>query len=177
MTARSAIPCTTAPAVASNVLQESSLTGPSTRYSMAFSEKAPLSPWNATMGRTRQHRQCAPPSTSAASDSACFARGLRSQLTLGKRSLLADVGRRAGDDALGDFEQHHGAWFVDDEVLDGLRLDENEREPRIVRATVSIAALIAEPRLPIRLVQLLDQVAVLRHGRDAGDRDPLARLH
>src|SRR5688572_4020884 len=174
MTARSAIPCTTAPVQASNVLHDRSLTGLSTRYSMAFSEKAPLSPWNATMGRTRQLRRCAPPGTSGSVCLARFPCRLRAELALVERSLLSDVGRRASDDSLRDLEQDDRLRLVDLQVLDRVRLDENEGKTRIAGSAVALPALVTEPCLPIGLVQLLDQIAVLGDGRDARYGDPLA---
>src|SRR5688500_178311 len=107
--------------------------------------------------------------------SAHLALGAPRQLVLAYLALLADVRRRPGDDALHHLEQHDGLRLVDLEVEHRVRLDENQRETRIVGPAVAVTALVAEPGAPVGLVQLANQLAIARDGRRTRHRDPLAR--
>jgi hypothetical protein len=68
---------------------------------------------------------------------------------------LADIteGRPiSGDHALQSLEENYGPRLVDLHVSRGIGVDKDESDPRICRPTVTIAALVAKPGLPVLFI-------------------------
>ena len=93
------------------------------------------------------------------------------QLLLGDVAQAADFRGAARDHPLQDLEEDERPRLRAHLVGDAVRLDEEEGDALVVRAAVALRVplLLREPRLPVRLVEAVDQVAVLRD-----DRDPAA---
>jgi hypothetical protein len=74
-----------------------------------------------------------------------------------------------------DLEQHARARVLALHVMDGVRIHEDERQARVVGATVALASLVPEPGFPVGLVELADLLAVLNDAGGSANRDPLLR--
>src|SRR5450755_682753 len=98
----------------------------------------------------------------------------RLQLFLSDVAHVADLGRLPGEERLRDLEELHGAPLMRLEICGLVRLDLDEHESGIVGTAVPIAAFVAEPRLPIRLVQGANEIAIGDDARGAAHRHPLA---
>jgi hypothetical protein len=73
--------------------------------------------------------------------------------------------------ALCQFKEHNGLRFVDLEKDGRMDVDADEDDTRIVSGTVVRITVLAKPRFPVRLVQLLNFSAVSRYAREP----PIAR--
>jgi hypothetical protein len=101
---------------------------------------------------------------------------IRQSLQFGAAHLsdLAHFSPVTGEHAFRHLEQYHGHRLVLLHVDDAFRGHEEECEPRIVRAAVPHFVDLAEPRTPVRTVELADQRAVLRYPRGAANRHPFS---
>src|SRR4026209_1503766 len=89
---------------------------------------------------------------------------------------LTNVGGPPRYACLDDLPQNHRPRLVALHIDHRISVDQYERNSWILRPAVPFFAFIAEPDLPVRLVEGLDAMPVARDAGNAANGDPFARF-